>query len=44
MRWLDSITNTMDVILSKLLEIAKDRGARWAVVHGAVSECSAWSC
>ena len=40
MRWLDSITNTMDMIFIKLLEIAKDRGA----VHGAVSECSAWSC
>ena len=34
MRWLDNITNSMDINLSKLLEIVEDRGARYATVHG----------
>ena len=34
MRWLDSITDAMDMNLSKLQEIVKDRGAWHAVVHG----------
>ena len=33
MRWLDSITNSMDTNLSKLGEIAENRGAWHATVH-----------
>ena len=35
MRWLDSITNSIDMNLSKLREIVEDRGAWHAVVHEA---------
>ena len=38
MKWLDDIIDSMDMSMSKLREMVKDREAWWATVHGAAKE------
>ena len=43
MRWLDSITDSMDMNLSKLQKIVKDRGAWHTAVHGVTKSWTQFS-
>ena len=43
MRWLDGITDSMDMNLSKLWEIVEDRRALYAVLHGVANSHTSFS-
>ena len=42
MRWLDSITDPMDMNLGKLQQMVRDREARCAAVHGVTELDMTW--